>query len=103
MLKQKEIIKEEQCFHCGEDIASDLYHTEGKGFCCLGCKTVYQILEKHNLSSYYAYNDVPGKTQNATAANLDYLNVESIVDQLVDYQDQKVTVITLYILPLIHI
>lgn len=101
MLKQKEIIKEEQCFHCGEDFASDLYHTEGKGFCCLGCKTVYQILEKHNLSSYYAYNDVPGKTQNASAASLDYLNVESIVDQLVDYQDQKVTVITLYI-PAIH-
>ena len=101
MLKQTETLIKAQCFHCGEDIASDLYQADDKDFCCLGCKTVYQVLKKHDLSSYYVYNDVPGQTQNKVQPSLDYLDVESIASQLVDYQDDKVTVITLYI-PAIH-
>jgi Cu+-exporting ATPase len=101
MAKGTEILTKEQCFHCGEDIAFDLYQADDKDFCCLGCKTVYQVLKKHDLSSYYIYNDVPGQTQNKAQANLDYLDVESIANKLVDYQDEKVTVITLYI-PSIH-
>jgi Cu+-exporting ATPase len=101
MLKETDILTKAQCFHCGEDIAASFYQADNKDFCCLGCKTVYQVLKNHDLSSYYAYNDVPGQTQNKPQANLDYLNVDSIASQLVDYQDDKVTVITFYI-PAIH-
>ncbi|MEJ7558952.1 MAG: heavy metal translocating P-type ATPase metal-binding domain-containing protein [Pedobacter sp.] len=101
MLNETEIITRAQCFHCGEDIASNVYQADDKGFCCLGCQTVYQVLQKHQLSSYYVYNDVPGQTQNKEQVNFDYLDVVSIANQLVDYQDERVTVITLYI-PSIH-
>ncbi|MBC7567628.1 MAG: heavy metal translocating P-type ATPase metal-binding domain-containing protein [Pedobacter sp.] len=101
MLNESEILTKAQCFHCGEDIVSDLYQADGKGFCCLGCKTVYQVLKSHDLAGYYVYNDIPGQTQNKGQSDFAYLDVEEIVNKLVDYQDDKVTVITLYI-PAIH-
>jgi Cu+-exporting ATPase len=101
MLKESSVSVKQHCFHCGDDVKNAVYHLEDKNFCCIGCKTVYEILSKHNLSNYYAYNDVPGQSQKETRQNLDYLDVKKIADQLVDYQDENITIITLYI-PAIH-
>jgi len=101
MLKERKVYTVAHCFHCGEDAENSNYISGNKQFCCLGCQTVYEILSKHNLSSYYAYNDIPGQTQRKPAANLDYLEVQEIVDKLVDYQDENITITTFYI-PAIH-
>lgn len=46
----------DKCDHCGENIVVRYNETiEGvdKNFCCLGCKSVYKILQKNQLQDYY--------------------------------------------------
>jgi len=101
MFTERLISTKQHCFHCGDDIQSQDYQLADKKFCCLGCQTVYEILTTNNLSNYYAYNDVPGQTQKGPKQNLDYLDVKEIISQLVDYQDESISIITLYV-PAIH-
>ncbi|MBK8151779.1 MAG: heavy metal translocating P-type ATPase metal-binding domain-containing protein [Saprospiraceae bacterium] len=37
------------CFHCGSETSGQTYVLEGKSFCCNGCRTVFQILQKMTL------------------------------------------------------
>lgn len=101
MLETKVSPVQTTCFHCGEDLPPQPYSLDNKEFCCVGCKGVYQILSQHNLGNYYAYNDVPGKTQRQAVKDYAYLDEPTIAAGLVDYCDEKTTVITLYI-PAIH-
>lgn len=101
MTTQPTILQETQCYHCGDDLPKAPYQLDNKQFCCLGCQGVYQILSSHDLGNYYAYNDVPGQTQKQAPSHFEYLDEAGIAANLVDYTDEKVTVITLYI-PAIH-
>lgn len=101
MLKENIISIAQHCFHCGDDIKAEKHLSEEKIFCCTGCKTVYNILSKHSLSSYYCYNDRPGTKQIKNNANFDYLELQEIISGLTDYQDDEITIITFYI-PAIH-
>ncbi|NRF37281.1 heavy metal translocating P-type ATPase metal-binding domain-containing protein [Pedobacter foliorum] len=101
MLKEKVISSEKHCFHCGEDILAKNYIQDNKQFCCSGCKTIYGILTEHNLSNYYVYNRIPGKTQRKITSNFDYLEVREVISKLVDFEDETKTIVTLYI-PAIH-
>ncbi|WP_449438949.1 heavy metal translocating P-type ATPase metal-binding domain-containing protein [Pedobacter steynii] len=89
MLKGSLILSEEHCFHCGEDIISQEYIQNNKKFCCSGCKTIYEILTENNLSNYYLYNKVPGKTQSKLTSNFDYLDVKQITRKLIDFEDDS--------------
>jgi Cu+-exporting ATPase len=101
MLQAKELQLDTICFHCGEALPATPLLKDNKKFCCVGCVGVYSILHEHNLTDYYVYNDVPGQTQKAKGLNFDYLNEPEIAAGLVDYQDDQITIITLYI-PAIH-
>jgi len=101
MKETNSLTVETHCFHCGDNLPENPYLADDKQFCCLGCKGVYQILSSHNLSSYYLYNDVPGNSQQKKAQHFNYLDEPGIAAELVDYTDDKVTVITLFI-PVIH-
>lgn len=101
MLAQKTIAQETQCYHCGDELPKSPYVLDNKTFCCLGCQGVYQLLSSHDLSNYYAYNDVPGQTQKNGAQHFEYLDEPGIAANLLDYSDERVSVITLYI-PAIH-
>ncbi|EDM36788.1 Cu(I)-translocating P-type ATPase [Pedobacter sp. BAL39] len=101
MLAQNTTTQETKCYHCGDDLPGTPYRVADKQFCCLGCQGVYQILSSHNLTDYYAYNDVPGQTQKHQAKHFEYLDESTITAKLVDYQDENITVITFYI-PAIH-
>lgn len=101
MLKENVISSEKHCFHCGDDIIVQQYIQNNKRFCCSGCKTIYEILTAHNLSNYYVYNKIPGKTQSKATSNFDYLEVPQVVSKLVDFEDEIKTIVTLYI-PAIH-
>ncbi len=89
------------CYHCGDAIAETSYVLNDHSFCCLGCQTVYQILQENNLQRYYKYNSYPGKSQKVQKEDLSYLDEPNIVAKLVDYQDEEISIITLYI-PAIH-
>ncbi len=89
------------CYHCGEDllVGTD-FELDDKKFCCIGCKSVYQILSENNMCNYYAYNDTPGQKLEANN-HFEYLDEASIITQLIDYKDKEDTIVTFYI-PAIH-
>lgn len=101
MFEQKTVETQTQCYHCGDDLPATPHQLDNRNFCCAGCKGVYQILSAHNLCNYYAYNDVPGQTQKLQNSHFEYLGEPKIVAGLIDYTDDKITSITLYI-PAIH-
>src|SRR4051812_48369408 len=89
------------CYHCGDECLSATYIVEEKTFCCQGCQSVYNILSANNLCSYYNFNDHPGLTRTRTDKRFDYLDEPGIVEELVNYTDEKLTMVTFYI-PHIH-
>lgn len=88
------------CYHCGEALSGHDLNYDDKHFCCIGCKSVYQILAENKMCNYYAYNDTPGQRLNESK-HFEYLDEESIITQLIDYKDQNYTIVTFYI-PAIH-
>src|SRR5690606_30622519 len=101
MLESKQIAKDKKGFHCGENVDEETYELDSNSLCCIGCQTVYQILNESNLHQYYRYNQHPGKAQKGAKADLSYLDEPNIAAKLVDYRDDDVTIITFYI-PVIH-
>ena len=90
------------CFHCGEDCLDDTIHISDKLFCCEGCKMVYEILNAHELTQYYAIDEKPGISRRGKRAEqFAWLDDPEIADKLVDYKDDKISRITLR-LPQIH-
>src|SRR5690242_436774 len=102
-----QILTHTHCYHCGAEASSPVYievdknDDPGHTFCCIGCLSVYKILSSNNLCSYYAYNDTPGSTYAPGIQRFDYLDEQDIVSNLIDYRDDKITVVTFYI-PSIH-
>lgn len=91
------------CFHCGQACEEDLIREQDKSFCCQGCHTVYQLLQSHDLTTYYQLNNKPGVQQKAQASRqkLAYLDDETVRQKLVDFTDGTTTRISFY-LPQIH-
>ena len=89
------------CYHCGDDCLTREFQIEEKQFCCHGCKSVFEILSANKLCSYYNYNDHPGATRSKTDRRFDYLSDPTIISELIDYTDEKITVVNFYI-PNIH-
>ena len=100
-MSESATIEKTACYHCGDDCLTQRYIADDKHFCCNGCKNVYQVLSENKLCSYYNYNEHPGATRARTDKRFDYLSEPSIVSELIDYTDQQVTIVTLYI-PHIH-
>lgn len=89
------------CFHCGDSCGKSPIKLDDKSFCCNGCKTVYQIFADNDLSCYYDFQDNPGAIPDEIEGKFDFLDNESIVEKLVEFNDGDIQVINLYI-PHIH-
>ncbi len=90
------------CFHCGEHFSERERITfDKKSFCCVGCKTVYEIFSQNDLTSYYDFQNAPGTSPQDTQGKYDYLDNPNIADKLLDFQEDDLQIITLYI-PHIH-
>ena len=91
-----------QCYHCGDKVTVDLYKADDHHFCCLGCQSVYQVLSSNNMQYYYRNNEYPGKkSKGQQEMAYAYLDEPTIADKLIDFKNETLTVITLYI-PAIH-
>src|SRR5690554_777161 len=101
MKESTQTVEKVNCFHCGDSVKSDFYQADDRDFCCLGCQSVYLILSKNNLDSYYKYNQYPGKTQKEKSIHLEYLDEEKIAEKLIDFKDSELTKITFFV-PTIH-
>ena len=93
-------MKESSCFHCGDTSVSMVLFDE-KQFCCNGCKTVYEILNEHELSKYYDMEQTPGKSPEVNSSKYDYLSTNKIAEKLLTFSDDTTQVVTLQI-PHIH-
>ncbi|TNJ43516.1 heavy metal translocating P-type ATPase metal-binding domain-containing protein [Tamlana fucoidanivorans] len=89
------------CFHCGLDASSSRIVYDNKSFCCNGCKTVYDIFSANNLTCYYDLQQAPGATPKEVEGKYNFLENEKIVERLLEFNDENIQIITLYI-PHIH-
>ena len=89
------------CFHCGLDCKPTLITFDEKSFCCNGCKTVYEIFTDNDLTCYYDLQNAPGATPQEIEGKYDFLDNESIVEKLLEFDDGKNQIVTLYI-PHVH-
>ncbi len=90
------------CYHCGLECSDNGIVEDGKAFCCLGCKTVYEILEKNNLCKYYQIETSPGLApNNLPHRNFDYLDDPEIINKLSDFWDEELFIVTFFI-PQMH-
>ena len=68
----------------------------------MGCKAVYEILEKNNLCKYYQIDKKPGVTPQTSAhRNFDYLDDPEIISKIIDFSDENLIIVTFYI-PQMH-
>ncbi|MFH6769879.1 heavy metal translocating P-type ATPase metal-binding domain-containing protein [Gaetbulibacter aquiaggeris] len=89
------------CFHCGLDTTNSEIIFDEKSFCCNGCKTVYEIFSENDLTCYYDLQQAPGSTPKEIEGKYNFLDNEKIVEKLLEFNDEKTQIITLYI-PHIH-
>ncbi len=91
------------CYHCGEDIKDDNHHIEDKLFCCKGCQTVYEIINKSNLCTYYDIEGSPGITQKneVRKGKFDFLDDAKITEKLTHFKDDLHQHVIFY-LPQMH-
>ncbi len=90
------------CYHCGEPCEEELIQLGDKNFCCVGCKTVYELLSENQLDTFYRLESTPGNTLR-TRAREDYawLDEPAAIAKICDYQDDKHLKVTFH-LPQIH-
>jgi len=92
----------QSCFHCGLTIPeNEIIYFDQKEFCCNGCKTVYEIFSLHNLTSYYDFEKSPGATPQDIQGKYDFLDNESILSKLLEFQEANTAIVSLNI-PHIH-
>lgn len=89
------------CFHCGDACTSTIIEHQEKSFCCHGCKTVFDILNDNDLHHYYDLEKTPGISPSQVEGKFDFLENESIVQQLLEFNEQNTQVVSLLI-PSIH-
>jgi len=92
----------QNCFHCGNDVVkSDEIIFDAKSFCCVGCKTVYEIFSVNDLTCYYDFEKSPGATPQDIKGKYDFLENGEIVSKLLEFQEDATHIVSLYI-PHIH-
>lgn len=90
------------CFHCNQALEAEEVSFHEKVFCCLGCKTVYEILNSTGLEDFYQMNGEAGVRPDARDNHhFDYLDTPEIFNKIVDFSEDGVTVVSFYI-PVIH-
>ncbi len=89
------------CYHCGDPCRTTTIEHQEKSFCCHGCKTVFDILNENDLTYYYDLQQTPGKTPVAVAGRYDFLDNDSIVAQLLEFDEQDTQVVS-FVIPHIH-
>ncbi len=91
------------CYHCGEDVGEAHFHIEEKNFCCKGCQTVYEIINKSDLCSYYDLESNPGINQKKETrkGKFDFLDDQQIIKKLVHFEDETHQHVIFY-LPQMH-
>ncbi len=100
MIKTQETVL--SCYHCGED-CDIIIKAHDKNFCCEGCRSVYEILNKSGMCDYYEISNNPGVSQRIKVREdkFAFLDDKKIEASLISYTDDEQTHVTFY-LPQMH-
>jgi Cu+-exporting ATPase len=103
VIKSTQTIESNACYHCGEYAGESTFQIEDKSFCCRGCQTVYEIINKSDLCSYYDIENKPGinQKQEIRKGKYEFLDDELIIKKLTHFQDDTHQHIIFY-LPQMH-
>lgn len=99
--KKNSMANQVKCYHCGDLCVEGEITSADKSFCCSGCKTVFEIFSENNLTCYYDLQSNPGATPPELEGKFDYLDQNEIKEKLIDFSDDGVESINLFI-PHIH-
>lgn len=92
----------ENCFHCGQKIELEDISFDNKHFCCVGCKTVYEILNTKGLGDFYSINPDAGvRPDTKENHHFQFLDTPEIFEKIVDFSDDGMTLVTFHV-PVIH-
>lgn len=77
------------CYHCGDTCKSIVFF-DHKPFCCEGCKTVYEVLQNHDLAAFYDFERDGSATQAKVKglAEFAWLQHPEVSLQLIHYQSE---------------
>ena len=90
------------CFHCGEQCDRNTKPIQEKYFCCVGCQTVYELLQDKDLCGYYDFEQRGTPSfKEARNSRFDFLEDETVRSQLIQFSDGTIAKTTLR-LPTIH-
>ncbi len=102
MAYSKDIKKNIKCYHCGDFCPDNSISIDDKFFCCLGCKTVYELLNDNKLCNYYNIDQNPGiSPKNIYGNKFDFLDDNETIEKIIDFQDDKFSSVTFFI-PQMH-
>lgn len=99
----EEVKSKTKCYHCGENCEDEAIESYDKHFCCQGCKSVYEILNKVELCEYYNITENPGLSQKVKVRpeKFAFLDDEQLQLKLIHFRDENQSHVTLY-LPQMH-
>ncbi|MEK6782377.1 MAG: heavy metal translocating P-type ATPase metal-binding domain-containing protein [Bacteroidota bacterium] len=90
------------CYHCGQLCEDDIHASDEKTFCCVGCKTVYEILNENNLCEYYTFEKTPGTSlRYVSDTAYSFLNEPSIRKEIIEFDSSKYAKVR-FLVPAIH-
>lgn len=100
----KQVKEKLTCYHCGDDIIAEPILFKTHPFCCVGCKSVYELLDSHNLCDYYHIDEQAKGISIKNPVNkvkFNYLNDADIQKQLIQFSNNQISKITFHI-PVMH-
>jgi P-type Cu+ transporter len=92
------------CYHCGDDCRDESISIDDKFFCCFGCKTVFEILDKKKMHQYYELYEYPGisqKTKKHRSNKYEYLDNPEIQNKLIEFSNEQISSVTFRV-PSVH-
>lgn len=94
--------EEDVCYHCGEACGDQPVAYDGKCFCCVGCRMVYQILQQNDMCRYYELDRNPGVSlKGRRQERYEFLDDEEVKEALLEFRAAHVARVTFH-LPQIH-
>jgi Cu+-exporting ATPase len=102
MISTSQKLTKNLCYHCGDECIEQIVY-DNKNFCCVGCKSVYELLFQNNLCSYYSFENHPGLHLRKTAAGIkfNYLDDNEIAKKIIEFSNNEITKVT-FDIPAIH-
>lgn len=91
-----------QCYHCGQLCEEEVVLVFDKSFCCVGCKTVYEIINENNLCDYYSFDKSPGVSLRHVNDNAyEFLTESSIRKKILNFESEEYSKVNFFV-PSIH-